>query len=200
MTAVAEAGWFPDPADRHEFRYWDGGRWAAEVSDGGIQSVDDAVVSEWSPPGMAQKLANRSLLVVVVGVPLATVLMVVWSLSVVGTSSFGEGPEYGWSAFAKNLPVVVLMFALPILGLVWGVRASRQGARSNGKVAIWVASGGLFWALFVTDFGGLVPALGDTPGWTGFPLLLLKLLIAGGVLAGALAAAKKGSIVRASED
>jgi hypothetical protein len=34
------AGWQPDPAGRHEHRYWDGGRWTEHVSDGGTQSVD----------------------------------------------------------------------------------------------------------------------------------------------------------------
>lgn len=29
----APAGWYPDPASRHEFRYWDGNRWTEHVSD-----------------------------------------------------------------------------------------------------------------------------------------------------------------------
>jgi hypothetical protein len=39
MNAPA-AGWNPDPTGRHEYRYWDGGRWTDDVSDNGLTSVD----------------------------------------------------------------------------------------------------------------------------------------------------------------
>jgi hypothetical protein len=192
MNAIVEAGWFADPSERHDVRYWDGVRWTADVSDGGDQSSDAEVEAGWSPPGSARRLANRSLFVVCIGMPVATIVLVAWGLAI-GTTSLGEGSQYGWGAFAKNLPVVVLVFALPILGLIWGVRAARTGARRNGTVAIWVASGGFFWALFLTGFGGLQAAYGDTPDWTGFPLLLLQVALTGGVLAIALAAARRGT-------
>jgi uncharacterized protein YxjI len=34
------AGWYPDPAGRHEHRYWDGAQWTDHVSSHGRQSVD----------------------------------------------------------------------------------------------------------------------------------------------------------------
>lgn len=34
------AGWFPDPEGRHEYRYWDGAIWTAEVSDAGTVGTD----------------------------------------------------------------------------------------------------------------------------------------------------------------
>lgn len=34
------AGWFPDPTQRHEMRYWDGRLWTAEVSTNGRMSSD----------------------------------------------------------------------------------------------------------------------------------------------------------------
>jgi|GEM_PF-3601646 len=39
-TRAIPAGWLPDPAGRHELRYWDGLRWTSNVSDGGSQSND----------------------------------------------------------------------------------------------------------------------------------------------------------------
>jgi Protein of unknown function (DUF2510) len=33
-------GWNPDPTGRHEYRYWDGGRWTDDVSDNGVTGVD----------------------------------------------------------------------------------------------------------------------------------------------------------------
>lgn len=40
------AGWYTDPAGRHEYRYWDGVNWTAQVSDGGVTASD----SLESPP------------------------------------------------------------------------------------------------------------------------------------------------------
>jgi hypothetical protein len=37
---VASAGWFADPAARHQWRYWDGAAWTAHVRDGDIAGVD----------------------------------------------------------------------------------------------------------------------------------------------------------------
>jgi uncharacterized membrane protein YhaH (DUF805 family) len=34
------AGWFPDPMGRHQFRFWNGSAWTADVSDGGVNSID----------------------------------------------------------------------------------------------------------------------------------------------------------------
>lgn len=42
------AGWHADPFGRHEKRYYNGVTWQAQVSDNGIQSIDD--VSGLAPP------------------------------------------------------------------------------------------------------------------------------------------------------
>ncbi len=39
-TAVSGAGWFADPAGRHQARYWDGGAWTDHVADDGVVSAD----------------------------------------------------------------------------------------------------------------------------------------------------------------
>jgi len=36
------AGWHPDPAGRHELRYWDGSKWTDDVSDKGVTTKDPA--------------------------------------------------------------------------------------------------------------------------------------------------------------
>ena len=38
----APSGWYPDPAGRHERRYWHEGRWTEHVADGGRRSADAA--------------------------------------------------------------------------------------------------------------------------------------------------------------
>lgn len=34
------AGWHPDPFQRHQLRYWDGGQWTEHVSDHGVARID----------------------------------------------------------------------------------------------------------------------------------------------------------------
>lgn len=33
-------GWYPDPAGRHQARYWDGARWTERVADDGVEGAD----------------------------------------------------------------------------------------------------------------------------------------------------------------
>ena len=37
-----EVGWYPDPAGRHEVRYWDGSRWTERVADNGVETTESA--------------------------------------------------------------------------------------------------------------------------------------------------------------
>lgn len=41
---LAEAGWYPDPAGRHQHRYWKGRRWTDQVADNGVVANDPANV------------------------------------------------------------------------------------------------------------------------------------------------------------
>jgi hypothetical protein len=34
------AGWYPDPAMRHQARFWDGFRWTERVADNGVEGID----------------------------------------------------------------------------------------------------------------------------------------------------------------
>jgi hypothetical protein len=34
------AGWYPDPAMRHQARYWDGFKWTERVADNGVEGID----------------------------------------------------------------------------------------------------------------------------------------------------------------
>jgi hypothetical protein len=40
--AAQPSGWHPDPAGRHELRYWDGSGWTDDVSDSGVAAKDPA--------------------------------------------------------------------------------------------------------------------------------------------------------------
>ena len=42
---AAPANWYPDPAGRHQWRFWDGSTWTERVADQGVEAFD--------PPGTA---------------------------------------------------------------------------------------------------------------------------------------------------
>jgi len=50
---MVPAGWYADPAGRHEYRYWDGRYWTAGVADGGITAADPLE----APPQPTQQAA-----------------------------------------------------------------------------------------------------------------------------------------------
>jgi hypothetical protein len=41
----ADAGWYSDPSQRHELRYWDGNAWSDHVADRGVTSQDPPYTS-----------------------------------------------------------------------------------------------------------------------------------------------------------
>jgi len=43
MSEDVPAAWFPDPFQRYEQRYWDGGRWTEHVVSGGLKGIDPPV-------------------------------------------------------------------------------------------------------------------------------------------------------------
>jgi hypothetical protein len=43
-----QPGWYPDPLQRHEHRYWDGSRWTEQVSDGGQVSEDVPSMADYA--------------------------------------------------------------------------------------------------------------------------------------------------------
>jgi Protein of unknown function (DUF2510)/Fibronectin type III domain len=53
-SPMAPAGWYADPASRHENRYWDGSGWTAAVADRGVTATDPL---ESPPPWPAEVAA-----------------------------------------------------------------------------------------------------------------------------------------------
>lgn len=49
--AMAPPGWYPDQAGRHEYRYWDGTDWTAQVSDRGVTASDPLELRPATPTG-----------------------------------------------------------------------------------------------------------------------------------------------------
>jgi hypothetical protein len=89
------AGWYPDPVDRHELRYWDGATWIGNVADLGQASVDPVEVppaqsttpAPYAPAG--EKPASRGAKKLVI---LGAVLLLL--------AAVGAG---GWTVLSESL-------------------------------------------------------------------------------------------------
>jgi hypothetical protein len=49
LPASATAGWYPDPAGRHQYRHWTGTAWSSQVDDDGVVG-DDPEGTDGMPP------------------------------------------------------------------------------------------------------------------------------------------------------
>jgi Protein of unknown function (DUF2510)/Fibronectin type III domain len=57
-SSIVAAGWYADPAGRHEYRYWDGTDWTAHVSDGGITATEHMEPAPSPTPSLADPTPN----------------------------------------------------------------------------------------------------------------------------------------------
>jgi len=103
--------WLPDPAGRHELRYWDGAAWTGHVSDGGQAGTDPVstsaaqVTPTASQPGSALRTFGR--LTVIVGGTIAVVDLIIFGLPL-----FVLPLAYGASV---NPAGVVVLVGVPVL-------------------------------------------------------------------------------------
>jgi uncharacterized Tic20 family protein len=61
VTGVANAGWYPDPFQRHEHRYFNGNVWTDQVSDGGSLSTAPPLQQQWAPTSPAWSAPGQQL-------------------------------------------------------------------------------------------------------------------------------------------
>jgi hypothetical protein len=103
-AAVAEsggAGWRPDPAGRHEYRYFDGTSWTDNVSDGGTTSTDPMPADTTGAAGAAIPPAPRSSqkrsskLPIIGAAAAAVIVLIVAVLALKGGGGGGGGDGTG---------------------------------------------------------------------------------------------------------
>ena len=106
------------------------------------------------------------------------------------TNTSGDLLITGWPAVPRLL--LLLLFDVPLLVGMWlGVRTCRRGARSAGRVGIWLSGVALLLRLFMMFLSPLLDAFeeGETPGfdWRAF---LLALAVVAPLIRGALRAGR----------
>lgn len=99
------SGWFPDPLDRYDHRYFNGVNWTSDVSQDGVRHVDPLGARPTGTAGSPND-GNRA----------ATAAVVTGSIAI----------AIAWIPF-----IVVIGIVLAVLAVVFGVRGLRQ-SRING--------------------------------------------------------------------
>ena len=156
MSHMVTSNWFPDPSRKHEYRYWDGSRWTAEVSDHGSVSEDELTGGRFDPPGSGDRLARWALGVLIVGGAAALAATVVWGVWMKISSTLDEEDRVrGWTAVLRGLPTAVIAWAVPITAMVLAVRACRRGSVSLGRAVIWL-SGAVLFIVSISIIGGTI--------------------------------------------
>jgi hypothetical protein len=116
-TPTAQAGWYPDPMGRYEYRYHNGVQWTADVSVGGTRFVDPAGSPSTPPlPGSQQPTfgspRRRGMAVASFVIGLVSLLL-------------------GWVPVIAVLAAVGVVIAL-VFGIIGIRRASAQGGYGRG--------------------------------------------------------------------
>ena len=100
------SGWFPDPLDRYDHRYFNGTSWTSDVSADGVRSVDPLGAGPGPGSGPGGDRSNKA----------ATAAVVMGSVSLV----------IAWMPF-----LVVAGLALAVLAVVFGLKGLRR-SRHHG--------------------------------------------------------------------
>lgn len=180
MGGPVEVGWYSDPGRGHEYRYWNGSGWTADVSDRGAVSVDGTPVGSFGPPGRGDRIARWALALLLVGGAAALALSVAWgSWMRIGSTVDAADRVWGWSGALRALPAALVAWAVPVLAMVLAVRACRAGSAVLGRVVI-AASGFVLFMVTVSVLSDL-PETVTRDSDPGFKWLLLPVSIAVGV-------------------
>lgn len=114
--------WLPDPAGRHQLRWWDGTVWTEHISDNGDQGIDPIVPSTPPPPGAAARRSGRATAALVLGIVGVLVFPVVCStlaiifgalaLRDIGTDENVRGRPMAWWGLGLGIAGLLIGIAL----------------------------------------------------------------------------------------
>ena len=127
MSTTPAQEWLPDPSGGHELRWWDGRRWTAHVSDGGVTAADEPgelppPPPQDSAPGAPQRRSGRATAALVLGIVGILVFPVVCStlaiifgalaLRDIGDHDDIQGRSMAWWGLGLGIAGLIIGIAL----------------------------------------------------------------------------------------
>jgi Fibronectin type III domain/Protein of unknown function (DUF2510) len=106
---MAPAGWYADPASRHENRYWDGTGWTAAVADRGVTATDPL-----DPPPLPAEATPAT-------VPAAPATATTAAATPTTAAPAAAAPVAGRRGRPRRAVLVTVIAVLAVLGLIIGL-------------------------------------------------------------------------------
>ena len=107
---IAPAGWYADPASRHENRYWDGTRWTAAVADRGVTATDPL-----DPPPLPAEVASAAT------APAASATQASATATPAAAARTVTTPATARSGRPRRAVLMAVIAAAAVLGLIIGL-------------------------------------------------------------------------------
>ena len=107
---MAPAGWYADPASRHENRYWDGTGWTAAVADRGVTATDPLE----SPPPLPAEAARAT-------APAAPITAALATAAPAGAAPLTAAPAPARRGRRRRAFLVAVIAVVAALGLIVGL-------------------------------------------------------------------------------
>jgi len=107
---IAPAGWYADPASRHENRYWDGTRWTAAVADRGVTATDPL-----DPPPLPAEVASAAT------APAASATQASATATPAAAARTMTTPATARSGRPRRAVLMAVIAAAAVLGLIIGL-------------------------------------------------------------------------------
>jgi len=107
---MAPAGWYADPASRHENRYWDGTGWTAAVADRGVTATDPLE----SPPPLPADATRAT-------APAAPVTAALATAAPAGAAPITAAPAPARRGRRRRAFLVAVIAVVAALGLIVGL-------------------------------------------------------------------------------
>jgi hypothetical protein len=188
-------GWYPDPYQRHESRYWDGGRWTEHVSNGGATAVDPADWGAGASSGVTAPAETAAFEVPPERDPVPPAAPT-WQPTPpappeppMATPPPVATPPASWGAPPSNVPPAPPTWGATAPGGAWAATTGRPPVDTRDRLpaiiglaasAVLLASAFLPWFEVSVDFGG-VSVSEDVSGMDGGDgvLIILFALVAG---------------------
>ena len=130
---ASTAAWHPDPSGRHDFRWFNGREWTADVADDGRRSIDPDITPDPAPSngqGRAAALTSITLAVIALAIswmPFVVVLGVAAAFSAIVLGIIGVGRLRPGAGSGRSLAIAGIVCGVAALGLSGvGVSSSRR--------------------------------------------------------------------------